>query len=45
LSLLRRLFDRGRATIATVYGVPASQLRVFVHYHPQLYALIQQREQ
>lgn len=39
LPLLRNILARGRATIATVYGVPADQLRVFLHYQPQFYHL------
>ena len=37
--MLRDILNHGREAIATVYGVPASQLRVFFHYHPQFYHL------
>eukprot|EP00668_Euglena_longa_P015685 GGOE01019812.1.p1 GENE.GGOE01019812.1~~GGOE01019812.1.p1 ORF type:complete len:377 (+),score=120.88 GGOE01019812.1:30-1133(+) len=37
LPLLRGILDKGRQTIAEVYGLMADQLRVFVHYQPQFY--------
>jgi len=37
LPLLRHILDQGIATIGHVYGVPANELRVFVHYQPQFY--------
>ena len=37
LPLLRRILSVGCETIEKTYGVPADELRVFVHYQPQFY--------
>jgi len=37
LPLLRNILSAGTAAIERIYGVPANELRVFVHYQPQFY--------
>jgi len=37
LPLLKTVYQRGMAAIFEKYNVPASQLRVFVHYQPSYY--------
>ena len=37
LPLLRNILSAGTAAIDRIYGVPANELRVFVHYQPQFY--------
>ncbi|CAM9658818.1 unnamed protein product [Discosporangium mesarthrocarpum] len=39
LPMLRNIYTKGLQTIEHVYGVPASKIRVFFHYHPQFYHL------
>jgi len=39
LPLLRVIRSEGMATIASVYGLPANQVRAFFHYPPQFYHL------
>ncbi len=37
--MLEAVESEGKRVIAKVYGIPAEQLRVFVHYVPQFYQL------
>ncbi|KAM6969887.1 m7GpppX diphosphatase [Aplochiton taeniatus] len=39
LPLLRNIANKGEATILKRYGVPASKLRVYLHYQPSYYHL------
>jgi m7GpppX diphosphatase len=39
ISMMKAILTQGRETLAKVYGMSASQLRVFVHYQPQFYHL------
>ncbi|CAB3254620.1 unnamed protein product [Arctia plantaginis] len=39
LPLLRRIRDEGKKKILEKYGVPGSQLRIYLHYQPSFYHL------
>ncbi|NXL87615.1 DCPS diphosphatase, partial [Alectura lathami] len=39
LPLLRNILQEGKEAVAKRYGVPASQLRIYLHYQPSYYHL------